>query len=57
MFIKVVDMTGREAKILTGYGSFAAQHANPEEESTGSVFSIYYYVLLNIAKYCDRISV
>jgi hypothetical protein len=28
-------MTGREAKILTGYGSFATQHANPEDESTG----------------------
>ncbi|XP_046846613.1 tuftelin-interacting protein 11-like [Xenia sp. Carnegie-2017] len=29
--VKVVDMTGREAKVLTGYGSFATQHANPEE--------------------------
>ena len=33
--LQVVDMTGREAKILTGYGSFATQHANPEDESTG----------------------
>ncbi|CAB4018567.1 tuftelin-interacting 11-like, partial [Paramuricea clavata] len=32
--IKVVDMTGREAKILTGYGFFATQHANPEDETT-----------------------
>ena len=30
-------MTGREAKVLTGYGSFATQHANPEDESTGTV--------------------
>ena len=29
-------MTGREAKVLTGYGSFATQHANPEDESTGT---------------------
>ena len=28
-------MTGREAKILSGYGSFATQHANPEEDSSG----------------------
>lgn len=34
---QVVDMTGREAKVLTGYGSFATQHANPEEESSGIV--------------------
>ena len=45
LLIKVVDMTGREAKILTGYGSFAAQHANPEEESTGTVYTV---LVLNI---------
>ena len=30
-------MTGREAKVLTGYGSFATQHANPEDQSTGTI--------------------
>lgn len=35
LFIQVVDMTGREAKVLTGYGSFATQHANPEEITSG----------------------
>lgn len=29
--IKVVDMTGPETKILTGYGSIAQQHAKPGE--------------------------
>lgn len=29
--IKVVDMTGPETKILTGYGSLAQQHAKPGE--------------------------
>ncbi|XP_031564669.1 tuftelin-interacting protein 11-like [Actinia tenebrosa] len=29
--VKVVDMTGPEAKILTGYGSLSQQHAKPGE--------------------------
>lgn len=29
--VKVVDMTGPETKILTGYGSLANQHAKPGE--------------------------
>lgn len=33
-------MTGREAKILSGYGSFATQHANPEEDSSGIVLLV-----------------
>jgi hypothetical protein len=29
--VQVVDMTGPEAKILTGYGSLSQQHAKPGE--------------------------
>ncbi|KAK3740880.1 hypothetical protein QZH41_003480 [Actinostola sp. cb2023] len=32
--VKVVDMTGPEAKILTGYGSLSQQHAKPGEVLT-----------------------
>ena len=38
-------MTGREAKILTGYGSFATQHVNPEEESTGILLMRKYAII------------
>lgn len=41
-------MTGREAKVLTGYGSFATQHANPEDESTGTMLLKENQYLVNL---------
>ncbi|EDO49456.1 predicted protein [Nematostella vectensis] len=45
--IKVVDMTGPETKILTGYGSLSQQHAKPDEippttsvQEEGAAFSM-----------------
>lgn len=42
-YMQVVDMTGPEAKILTGYGSLSQQHAKPGEmlTSTTGLFLIW----------------
>ena len=39
-FFKIVDMTGKETKVLQGYGSLGTQHAKPKEDDDVKVIGI-----------------
>ena len=37
---KIVDMTGKETKVLQGYGSLGTQHAKPKEDDNVKVIGM-----------------
>ena len=49
LFFKVVDMTGPETKILSGYSSIGQQHAKPEEVGSHPGLQCCYLFITNLS--------